>query len=269
MPPKAQRKPTIAFLAIEHRESLAAFNDIWRGFTRLLEQHARVEYITMPRSAKSVLQRTDHNKPDTVIVADAAFASKTGRPLVPDALEYVQSGGSLLFMGLCPNQTQLDQVEKLFAGFNLAWGRGEYEGASFKLNDTMQHIDIAGLKEHIDQKALHLTGVDIKDAVYKPITGQRYLGSQFTGSAVSQDNTPQAIIKIGAGRLGWMGDVNMENGNVKVILRMCGIVTADTSEMVSRLRDEADAQYKKPEAEESFDFIGDFGVPIDYLLWKD
>lgn len=79
----------------------------------------------------------------------------------------------------------------------------------------------APLLPSYSQKAVFLKNVNATDSIYAPSSESRTQSHVFQAETVDQDQAPVAFTKIGSGWLGYIGDVNNEEGSQNVVLAMC------------------------------------------------
>lgn len=72
-------------------------------------------------------------------------------------------------------------------------------------------------------KAVFLKSVEPSAAVYLPTDESRTESHVFPPERVDTKQTPVAFTRYGEGWLGYVGDVNTEEGSDEVILAMCGL----------------------------------------------
>jgi hypothetical protein len=78
------------------------------------------------------------------------------------------------------------------------------------------------LLQSYSQKAVHLKNVDPAMAVYLPGNDSMSESLVFEPIHADREQTPVAFGKFGQGSIGYVGDVNTEEGSDQVILAMCG-----------------------------------------------
>ena len=110
--------------------------------------------------------------------------------------------------------------------WNLPWQFGDYHSTNVSVNPRATHPFEKGIfPTEYSQKAVHLVGVGEIDRMYVP-AGQSRTQSMvpgFGGLDVDHDATPVAWAEVGEGMVGFVGDVNTEEGSSKVMLAMCGL----------------------------------------------
>ena len=79
---------------------------------------------------------------------------------------------------------------------------------------------MSSLLNEYSQKAVFLSNVAQSDSLYLPSSDSMTQSLVFSPQSVKQDQTPLAFTKVGDGWLGYVGDVNNEQGSQAVILAM-------------------------------------------------
>jgi hypothetical protein len=233
--PPETSKPSIVILALDQRE---VYNDVHKDFNSLLARHADVEQVTTPAELRAVFGR--ETKPAAILCADASLTISTRMDLAEDATSYVRSGGTVIFMGCFSSFARWPDINVLFSRFNVPWRSGAYTRCTMTLNPKMTLLDTAGLATGFYQKALQVKDVAGCDAVYFPDVYRedydddddeevdveaRNAAALETLCVAEKTQTPAAFASVGAGKLGFVGDVNNEPhmGTRTMILRMCGL----------------------------------------------
>lgn len=212
-------KPLIVILTLD---KLEFFNDMYKDFIHLLNAKAEVRRATTPDEARTAFN--SHPKPAAILSADESLTVSTRISLVHDALSYVRSGGTLIFMGLFSSFARPPDINSLFSRLDLPWESGNYNRSTFKLNREMTHFDKSSMAISYGQKALHLANVTFDDAVYLPTDDSVVESIVFGPRRVSdRTQTPAAFAKVGEGRIGYVGDVNNEDETTPLVLGMCGL----------------------------------------------
>jgi hypothetical protein len=213
-------KPLIVILALDKADF---YNDLHTDFNNLLKTHADVEYATTPDEVRAFFNRSV--KPAAILSADESLTISTRLTLAQEAASYARSGGTLIFMGIFSSFTRPSDMELLFSKFDLPWAAGDYHRTTCALNPAMKLLDKSGMASSYSQKALHVKNVEHGDAVYLPSSESHTESAVFPPRAVSdRTQAPAAFARVGAGKVGYVGDVNNESDTTTVVVRMCGLV---------------------------------------------
>jgi len=79
------------------------------------------------------------------------------------------------------------------------------------------------LEPSYSQKAVFLKGVDRNSSWYNPTSDSTTQSMVFAPESVDTTTCPVAMASVGAGKLGYVGDVNGEHGSTLVVLAMSGL----------------------------------------------
>ncbi|KAK1657058.1 hypothetical protein BDP55DRAFT_708993 [Colletotrichum godetiae] len=196
-----ESRPRIVAISLKYK---SFFDETYaRLFTQLLEK-ASVQRAKKPASALDLLQQQP--PPVAVLITDQGLTE--GYPDVWDAvIAYVRQGGTAIAMA------------------GLAWDSGAYHRTTVALNPQVAGSAAAKLPGRYSQKALFLKGVHSTAVMYGPdqtsVTESLVFPSERVG-----DVTQAAIsfAKVGDGKIGYVGDVNVEEGTDAAILAMCGLL---------------------------------------------
>ncbi|EOA81001.1 uncharacterized protein SETTUDRAFT_166407 [Exserohilum turcica Et28A] len=163
--------------------------------------------------------------PHAVLVTDGGIAQHGN--VYAKLLDYAHSGGILVFMGTFSSFTRPSDFQSLFQKAGLPWKAGDYHRTTVYRNDTdtdATSSSRAELPASYSQKAVFLTGVPRKYAWYLPNASSRTESLVFPPAPIAdQSQTPVAFADLGTGKLGYVGDVNGEEGSEAVVLAMCGL----------------------------------------------
>jgi hypothetical protein len=158
--------------------------------------------------------------PQAVLITDGEI---TQHPNVyAKALDYVRSGGTLVFMGTFSSCTTPDAKNKLFQKAGLPWECAAYYRNTVYRTGTNVNMPPA-LPDRYSQKAVFLRNVGGRDACYLPNAESRIESHVFAPENV-EPNAPVACARVGEGWLGYVGDVNAEEESDAVVLVMCGLM---------------------------------------------
>jgi hypothetical protein len=207
-------KPHVLLVSLDINSS---FDHLYQGFLRKLNTVAAVDRAT---NRESVLQGLADQPPQAVLVTDGGISKH--RVVYGKLLDYVRGGGILVLMGNFTSFTRPSDMNELFQEAGLPWTYAEYQRTTVYRNDTEETSSHTSLPSSYSQKAVFLAGVPGKDAWYLPNDSSRTESLVFNSDPVDQNTTPIALTNIGKGKLGYVGDVNGEEGSDAVVLAMCG-----------------------------------------------
>ncbi len=155
----------------------------------------------------------------------------------------VRNGGRAIlggfFAGDAPNLT----LSSFFATTGLDWHPGSYHRTTFEISlpsilystnnnpeKTAQLLRI--LPACISARSIHIRGRDVNEntALYRPMSNGTIetLTSRMLGlpakPVTNVDESPCVLARVGQGFLGYVGDVDMEEGSIAATLGMCGVL---------------------------------------------
>lgn len=126
-------------------------------------------------------------------------------------------------MGNFSSTIRPNDLDKFFRGAGLPWTHAEYLRTTVHRNGSRE-TSLTCLPSSYSQKAIFLANVSVEDAWYLPNDASRTESLVFHSEWIySLPQTPIALTGIGRGKLGYVGDVNRENGSDVVVLAMCGL----------------------------------------------
>jgi len=211
-------KPRVLQLSLDDP---SAFEDVHERLLGMLKSTASLERALEPKSALQILAG---QPPQVVLVADGGIADHTD--VLAKLLEYARGGGVLIFMGAFSSFVTMDDLDRILKETGLSWTRGRYFRTTVHRNDTEQRLLHNLLPTHYSQKAIFLENVPAIDAWYLPDESSNTESYVFPNEPVQNlKQTPVAFTSIGNGKLGYVGDVNGEEGSDAVILAMCGLLS--------------------------------------------
>ncbi|KAI1212739.1 uncharacterized protein F4807DRAFT_348150 [Annulohypoxylon truncatum] len=195
-------EPRVLCLCLEY-ESM--FNDIYASLISRITAKAKIDRATTQKAALDML--TQNPPPSIIFVTDAGVVNlmKVWERII-DCLR----GGSTVVLAACFSSfVNAGQFNRCFGKIGLPWKRGDYYRTNVSLRPRA--VDDR-LKEQLlpaySQKALYVKGVARSDVWY----------------AGEKDEVAVAFTKVGNGMLGYVGDVNGEDGSEAVVLAMLGLL---------------------------------------------
>ena len=147
-------------------------------------------------------------RPSVILITDGALTRQ--RKVWERVMDHLREGSTVVVAGCFSSMVTMGQFDRFFARLGLPWRRGSYTRATVKLRPQVVGGRLASrLPSAYSQKALFVKNVDRSAAWYTE-------GETSNEAAV-------AFAKVGSGRLGYVGDVNGEEGSDAVVLAMCGL----------------------------------------------
>ncbi|KAL2132138.1 hypothetical protein VTI74DRAFT_4144 [Chaetomium olivicolor] len=188
-------------------ESEGLFDDVWGNLVSQITSRAKMERATTPSAALSVLNQ--EHPPTVILVADGAIARQ--RQVWKCVIDRLRGGATVVLAGCFSSMVTMGQFDRFFARLGLPWRRGSYHRETVKLRRHVVGARLANrLPAAYSQKALFVKNVD-RSAVW------------YTEEETSNE-AAVVFAEVGSGRLGYVGDVNGEEGSDAVVLAMCGLL---------------------------------------------
>lgn len=217
IPPHARARPvgSIALLSLEKESWL---DEMYADFLGPLRATDCITEITELGAAMHLLSGRRGLSYETVVVTDAAVVKREFRDVCTVLETYVRLGGKLILGLHLPSFATPPDLDRFFKKtFGLDWKVAQYHRSTFSVN-RQHHGDFrpetkqlfAALEDEYSMKALQLSGVKREDQVY--------LAEPDYG-----DDCPAAFTRYHGGYLGYVGDVNTEEGTTKLLLALCGL----------------------------------------------
>lgn len=212
--------PHILLLSLEYTEYI---EEIYDGlYTKMSNQ------VTLKRAKKQsgALTYLSNNTPIAVLVTDAGAMKPENVNVMEKLKQYASNGGTVVFGCSCSSFMQFDMFDTFKNHFGLPWTKGDYHRTTVHLNqEAARNLPSSSSKLALSysQKAVFLQNVAPSAALYFPADDSETESFVFPPTPVETDQTPVAWAKIGKGCLGYIGDVNGENGSHAVALAMCGL----------------------------------------------
>lgn len=168
---------------------------------------AKMERATTPEAALTMLR---HQPPPSVIlVADGALTRQ--KKVWECVIDRLREGATVVLAGCFSSMVNEGEFNRFFARLGLPWQRGSYERTDVSLRrDVVDAHLTSRLPSSYSQKALFVKGIERSVAWYT--------------ERETSNEAAVVFAKVGSGRLGYVGDVNGEDGSNMVVLAMCGLL---------------------------------------------
>lgn len=198
----------VIFLICVHQPEM--FDELCKRLIDRLATKAILKRASRTRAAANFLK---HNTPSAVIVTNVNNAE--GNPVLNDLnkalVKYATDGGTIILWTFFSRLVSPPDFDRwLKKTWKLPWTFGDYCRADVARNPRCDLNGYASeaLIDSYSQQAVFLANVDKEAAVY--LRSQNFDDNQ----------TLVAFAKYGAGRLGYIGDVNNEEGSTIAIINM-------------------------------------------------
>ncbi|KAJ7184529.1 hypothetical protein C8R46DRAFT_1208719 [Mycena filopes] len=166
-----------------------------------------------------------------VIITDTGVSKKQHADLLTQLVAYVKAGGTVVICGAFSSFMSVPDMNAFFKkGWGLPWKMSAYHRTTFVLNQTnplATATTARALQKSYSMKAVHLTGVAPKAALYVASDESRVESMVFAPTRITNlTDVPVVFAELGRGWLGYVGDVNSEQGSTEAIVAMFRLQTA-------------------------------------------
>ncbi|KAL1963223.1 hypothetical protein VTN77DRAFT_8548 [Rasamsonia byssochlamydoides] len=201
-------------------------------YSRLIDrlaERAKIQRASAADAAVRDLASFKEDPPKAILITDPGVTEKKQpKALLEHLLAYVRSGGTSIFCCTFSSfirPSDFNQFSR--TKLDLPWEFGDYHRTTVHLNRSnlraRQILDHRPcVYESYSQKAVFLKKVDPSAAVYLSTEDSRTESHVFYLEKVDVGQTPVAFTRYGEGWLGYVGDVNTEEGSDEVILQCVG-----------------------------------------------
>lgn len=215
-------KPQILLLMEETPDEL--LEDIYPEFLTALRTKFQTKDISY-KSAKSL--SLSQSQPAVILAVSGTITERRYRPLHDELVSFVKNdGGTLICCCQFSSFCRPPDLTTFMAKFNLPWKSGDYHRSTFVLNGAFKDrfgADRFGrLLPAYSMKALHVDKASSAAVIYGPDSASRTQSMVFPPSSVDQAQAPVVLERCGKGEVGYVGDVNPEDGTQELLLVMVG-----------------------------------------------
>ncbi|KAJ5215712.1 uncharacterized protein N7498_002119 [Penicillium cinerascens] len=204
----AQAQPRILLITLDK-----VMPEIDEVFADLIHKFSKVAQLQRTRKPDASLRVLSEN-PKAVFLTDGALSKPKYASLWDAVLEYARNGGTC----------QPPDIKSFFAKAGLPWEMAGYHRTTVSLNRQGIPRDVTlALQPSYSQKAIFLKGVDPSLSWYNPTSDSTTQSMVFDPESVDTTTCPVAMANVGEGKLGYVGDVNGEQGSTLVVLAMSGL----------------------------------------------
>ncbi|OAQ61318.1 triacylglycerol lipase [Purpureocillium lilacinum] len=200
------------------------FDEVYAPLLTALRSKA--EFQRAENSTSAVRFLSHRPEPSAVLITDEALTISENLAVWEAVLEFARRGGTVIVMGLFPSFVRPTSMAPFFSQAGLPWGAGSYYRTTFVLNQGVVSVDkVEKLPQKYSQKALFVNNVAQRDMWYRTDDDSVVQSSvlpPIDGHVAGE--TAVAMSKVGKGKLGYVGDVNAEDGSNAVVLAMCGLL---------------------------------------------
>ena len=223
------------------------FTDVWGVLLSSLRAISDVTLSSDPVSSRQLLL-TGEICSVLVVSPQPYLSSEEPYRILRDSVRNFaeRQGGTVLFCGTFSSFINVTTFNAYFGNeWKLPWRFGDYHRSTFTINPSFNSNGTnpmasstfdpvtAGLDKSYSQKAVHVKGASENGMVYT-VSSESVLESRVFAPAALSDKTqsPTVFQCYGKGHVGFLGDVNGEDGSTKAILAMCGLTRSTTPPVV-------------------------------------
>jgi hypothetical protein len=169
------------------------------------------------------------SKPElkAVIIGDADLAEFANKylDLHRRIFQFAEAGGIVVLGCSFSSMISRDHANRFFKDtWKLPWKMASYQRSTYFANPSRGNgLGGKEIPRSYSQKAVSLKSVADEDKVYIPTPESSLESLVFPPVSIELGETPVAYTKVGEGFLGYVGDVNSEEGSTSVILAMLNL----------------------------------------------
>ncbi|GKU13244.1 unnamed protein product [Fusarium langsethiae] len=215
------RKPHLLSISLNHQPY---FDQLYEPL--LAEIQSKADF-SRAGDADSVERRlSEEPNPTAVLITDEALSVNRNKHLWKAVLRYVHRGGKAVVMGNFSSFVKPLSIKPFFAQAGLRWEVGAYHRTTVVLNHAAVESGLAAkLLPRYSQKAQFVKNVAPEDAWYMADEESVIESYLFPPTSTRiPGESPVAFASVGDGKLGYIGDVNGEQGSNLAIRAMCGLL---------------------------------------------
>ncbi|KAK3326035.1 hypothetical protein B0H66DRAFT_573661 [Apodospora peruviana] len=185
------------------------YDNIYQRFTSGLK--ARATSVDRATTVEKVLTKlTQQPTPTVILVTDGAITRN--KRAFDAVVDHLRKGSTAILACSFSSWVTLGEFNRFFIKLGLPWRRGPYYRTTFRLRPGASGAvpGAARLPASYSPKALLVSNVERSAAWYTEEANSREAAVAWT--------------KVGSGHLGYVGDVNGEDGSYNVVMAMCGLL---------------------------------------------
>ncbi|KAL7787953.1 hypothetical protein V8C37DRAFT_389147 [Trichoderma ceciliae] len=217
-------KPLIFVLTLGDDQAQNAFQTSHARLLNELFERATVCHAKTAEKAFSLF--TKCGEPHAVFVTDGGIARPRCEVISQRLVQYAASGGIVVFGGSFAASSQ-EELEKILKyTWDLPWEFGSYHRTTLSLNSQAVSSTLKGiLPASYSQKALYIYGMQQCEAWYLPTKDSVVEECVPIPRPIADFNeSPVVFARCGNGHVGFIGDVQPEEGTILAMLAMMGLL---------------------------------------------
>lgn len=196
-------EPRVLCLCLEYEDM---FDNIYANLISRITAKAKMDRARTEKVALEML--TQNPPPSKIFITDASVGGL--KKVWERVIDCLRGGSTVVLAANFSSFVNEGQFKRCFAKVGLPWKRGGYHRTDTSLHPQAVDDDLKRqLLPTYSQKALYVQGVTGSDVWYAGDRGE----------------VAVAFTKVGNGMLGYVGDVNGEDGSEAVVLAMLGLLT--------------------------------------------
>ncbi|EGE09486.1 hypothetical protein TEQG_08431 [Trichophyton equinum CBS 127.97] len=197
---------------------------VFSQLKRTPKSHYEQSEIARARKLDPALRYLSEYTPNAIFATDAALLKTKYATVLEKVISYVRRGGTIVFGATFSSLSRIISIVNRFFEFSwcLPWKAGSYHRTTVHVNTNCQGLSMERLQTSYSQKALYLKNVPPESRLYAADEESTIESHVFYPEPIN-DLTQAAIVfaPYESGRIGYIGDVNGEDGSHAVILAMC------------------------------------------------
>lgn len=199
------------------------FNDLYAPVEAKIKTDFQTQEQRSIGGARTYLSTT---RPLVILAVDAGLLGNTSEhgQFQKELASYVSSGGTLIMACLFSSFARPPQLDAFYTRISLPWRVGDYHRTTFYRNPAFRAIFgpqlHTSLEDSYSMKTLHLQHVTQAARVYVPEASSRTQSMVFAPAEVDLQQCPAVFSPYGKGFIGYIGDVNNEEGSRKLLTAM-------------------------------------------------
>ncbi|KAK0449008.1 uncharacterized protein EV420DRAFT_1767070 [Desarmillaria tabescens] len=209
-------RPSVLILDLSQEQFL------YSCYAQLMNSMGACATVTQVETKGEFAREMKLSPPTIVIAIDAGISEPENAVVLQRLLQYTREGGTTVcccnFSGAIHNA----RVKTFFATWGLPWDLGSYFRTTVHLNHAATGVQLDGLPEYYSLKSMTLLNVARSHRIYTPSSTSHVESNVFGPNEIPIDvnECPCAYGPVGQGWLGYVGDVNNEDGSTRVVTAM-------------------------------------------------
>jgi len=215
--------PEIFTFSLGGAAQQSLLRDVHSHLMNAITAKSRLRQATTAQEALELFDQND--SPKGVLVTDPGIVASRNNAVSKKLAGYVRNGGTLVLGGLFSAQIRPNDLGKyLREKWDLPWEAGSYHRTTLFLNPAVVIRPSSGLLPSYSHKAVFLKHVD-PDMAWYAATDRSVIESRvpLPGPGIDLLETSVAFARLENGWVGYVGDVNGEEGTTAVVLEMLGL----------------------------------------------